>query len=303
MKFHVARLSFVSSAQRTLQKPEFEGNPIELTEKLLEENPNHAPKKRGFIGLYFGDFIFDTGRKLLAARLGKFKEVKITEYDERKKVFHDRKDASFPYVYLLWDKDEQAILVERDTSVFPNYEVLFRSIENHLNNLLKTYELRVSVTPLTERMDFWRSLREYAQGRGYLYEANFKLYMPNFFGNTQQNLKEILNAVKEDYNATEFSNQISNTDGRLNIQENDQKIDAALEWIMKGGGKWSIKGKKEEGKRKVTINSTKNAKTVETSVEIENYTPEGVAKIISSLKPEYSIKRGLVGNDVEKGDK
>jgi len=301
MKFHIARLSFVSSAQKILQKPEFEGTPIELAEKLLVENEWYTPKKSGFVGLYLGDFIFDPDRKLLAARLAKLKakEVKITKIDEHKKGFRDRIDESYPYVYLLWDRDEQAILVEKDMSIFPDYEVLFRSIENHLNNLLKRYELRVSVTPLTEKMDFWRFIHAYR----YLYEANFKLYMPNFFGNTQKELKELLDAVKEDYNATEFSNQISNTDGRLNIQENDPKTNAALEWIMKGGGVWSIKGKKKEGKRKVKITSTKNAKTVDTSVEIENYTADEMATIVSSLKREYSIKNGREENDVESENK
>lgn len=59
MKFHIAMLSFVSSAQKILQKPEFEGPPIELAEKLLMENVKYTPKKSGFIGLYFGDFIGD----------------------------------------------------------------------------------------------------------------------------------------------------------------------------------------------------------------------------------------------------
>ncbi|MCK4475125.1 MAG: hypothetical protein KAU16_00165 [Methanophagales archaeon] len=85
----------------------------------------------------------------------------------------------------------------------------------------------------------------------------------------------------------------------MEVSENDPKINATLEWIMKGGGVWSIKGKKEGGKRKVKITSTKNAKTVDTSVEIENYTAEEVATIISSLKKEYSIKSGREENDIE----
>lgn len=302
MKFHIARLSFVSSAQRILQKPEFEGTPIELAEKLLVENEWYTPKKRGFVGLYFGDFISDMDGKLLAARLAKLKAkaVKITKIDERKKGFRDRIDESYPSIYLLWDRDEQVIIVEKDMSIFPDYEVLFRSIEDHLNKLLVKYELRVSVVPLTERINFWRTIRKYVDG-GYLYDVKFKLYMPNFFSKTQESLKEIkeaLDAEKKDYNATESSRQISNPGGRLNIQENDKKTNAALEWITKGGGEWSINDKKKVGKGKA-INSTGNAKTVEISVKIENYTAEEAAKIISSLKPRYSIKSSREENDIE----
>ena len=288
MKVHIARMSFISSAQKTLFKPEFEGTPVELAEKLLVDNTQYIPKKkRGFVGLIFGGFIFDTDRRLLSAKLGKTKEIIIPKYDDDKKDFLDKKDTSYPHVYFLWDRDEQAILLEKNTSVFQNYETVLRSIEDHFNNQLAKHELRVFIEPLTEKTDFWRAIETYK----YLYEVTFKLHMPNLFGETQKDMKNILEIFRDRYNATGVSDQISNPDGRLNIPDDDSQVNTNLEWITKGGGSWSIRGKKVDAKRKVKITSTRSQNIkVEETVEIENYDVEEVKYILSILKPKYSEK-------------
>lgn len=178
MKVHIARLSFISPLQKKLSKSKFEGTPIELAEKLLVDHPRYSPKKkRGFVSLIFGGFIISTDGRLMSAKLGKPKEVKLPDYDNDKIDFLDKKGTLYPHVYLLWDRDEQVILIERDTSVFQNYETVLKSIEDHLNELLAEYELRVFIEPLTEKTDFWKAIRTYK----YLYGVNFELHMPNFF--------------------------------------------------------------------------------------------------------------------------
>lgn len=299
MKFHIARLSFVPSVQKVLVGPKFEGTPIELAEKLLVEHTQYTSKnKEGFTStsLIFAGFISGTDGRLLSAKLGKAKEVKLLDYDDDKKDFLDTERTSYPYVYLLWDRDEQVILIQKNTSVFQDYEAVLNSIEDHLNNLLAEYELRVFVEPLTEKADFWRTI----QMLKYIYEVTFELHMPNFLGETQKHLKEALETFREEYNATGVSTRISNPDGRLNILESDPQTNTDLEWITKGGGSWSINGKKEGEKKKTKITSTisRNIKTEETSIELENYTVEEVIAILSFFKPEYSVKN-VQGKDDE----
>jgi len=297
MKVHIARLSLVPSAQKTLVEPRFEGTRIELAERLLVEHTRYIPKKKqGFISLIFGGFIFETDGRLLSAKLGKAKEMKLLDYDDDKKDFLDMEYTSYPYVYLLWDRDEQVMLIERDTSVFRNYETVLNSIEDHLNNLLAEYELRVFIEPLTEKADFWRTIQMFK----YIYEVTFELHMPNFLGKTQGHLKEILKMFEEEYNATGVSTRISNPDGRLDIPEYDPQTNTNLEWITKGGGSWSISGKKEGRKIRTKITSTKsqNIKTEETSIEFENYNAGEVIAILSVLRPNYS-ERSVQGEDDE----
>lgn len=295
MKVHIARMSFISSAQKRLVKHEYEGTPVELAEKLLVDNTQYTPKnKKGFVGLIFGGFIFDTDGRLLSAKLGKSKEIMIPKYDDNKKDFLDKKDTFNPHVYFLWDRDEQVILLEKNTSIFQNYETVLRSIADHLNNQLAKYELRVFIEPLTEKTDFWRAINTYE----YLYEVTFELHMPNLFGETQKDIKNILEIFRETYNATGVSDQISNPDGRLNIPINDPQVSTKLEWITKGGGLWSIKGKKVDGKRKVKITSTRSQNIkVEETIEIENYDMEEIKSLLSILRPKYSVKKTQEDDD------
>lgn len=49
MKFHIARMSFIPSAQKTLLKPKYECTPVELAEKLLKNNPQYIrTKQKGY---------------------------------------------------------------------------------------------------------------------------------------------------------------------------------------------------------------------------------------------------------------
>jgi hypothetical protein len=300
MKFHIALLSFVPSVQKTLLKPEFKGTRIELAENLLKDNAKYIPRrgKRGYISLYFGDFLFGDDGRLLSARLGKSKDVILPKYDDSKQEYYTKEDKTYPHVYFLWDRDEQTILIERDTSVFWNYEVVLKSIEDHLNNLMNAYEIRVFIEPLTEKMDFWKAIKSYK----YLYEVNFELHMPNSLGKTLSAIKEALDMYKKDYNATGVSNQISNEDGRLKIPEDDQQVNANLEWITKGGGKWTTKGKKADGKRKAKITSTKSQyiRTEETTVELENYDIEEILVILAELRRKYSVFNKQSDNDEDR---
>jgi len=287
MKFHIARMSFIPSAQKTLLKPKYECTPVELAENLLKNNPQYIrTKQKGFISLYFGDFIFGDDGRLLSLKLGKSTDVILPKYDGGK--YHDEIEKIYPHVNFLWDRDEQVILIEKNTGVFRNYETVIKSIECHLNNLLAKFEYRIFIEPLTEKVNFWKVIQTY----DYIYEVNFELHMPNFFGKTQETIRDILKMYQGNYNATGISTKISNPDGRLIISENDPQINADLDWITEGGGAWYVKAKKEGSKKKATLTSTKsqNIKTEDTSIELENYNADEVISIFTAIRPKYSTK-------------
>jgi len=288
MKFYVARISFLPSAQRKLVKHETDMPPIELLAKLLVDNVEYVPKNRNYgIDLLFGNFIPpEPDDQLLAFKLGRHRAIEVSkyDYDYNRKEFLEISDTTQPNVLVLWDSSQQVILVERNTSVFHKYETVFKSIEYHFNNLVGSYELIVSVIPLTEEMEFWKFINMY----GDIYRINFQLIAPNFFGNTQKSVKDILDAVKEEYNAPELSTQIANPMGGIKVSDSDTKIISFLNWIKEGGGRWLIDVMGKRGK-KVTIKSSQNAKLVESLIDIENYTAEEAIAILESVKKEYQI--------------
>lgn len=288
VKFYVARISFLPSVQKRLVKHEIDMPPIDLLAKLLVDNVEYVPKNKNYgIDLLFGNFILsEPDNQLLAFKLGRSRAIEVSkyDYDYNKKEFLEISDTTQPNVLVLWDSDQQVILVERNTSVFPKYETVFKSIEYHFNNLVGSYELIVSVVPLTEEMEFWKFINMYRD----IYRINFQLIAPNFFGNTQKSVKDILDAVKEEYNAPELSTQIANPMGGIKVSDSDTKIISLLNWIKEGGGRWLIDVMGKRGK-KVTIKSSQNAKLVESSIDIENYTAEEAIAILELVKKEYRI--------------
>jgi len=260
---------------------------------LLKENNKYIPEKKGSIELYFGNFIFGDEDELLFAELGRSMDFKIPKYEDG--IFHDEVDEIYPHVHFLWNRSEQLILIEIKTSVFRSCESVIKSIEYHFNNLLEPYGYAVFIEPLTEKTDFWKAVHEYE----FMYEVNFELHMPNFLGKTQKDIKEVLNIFKEDNNATGISYKVSNRDGRLILPEDDPRINSNLEWITKGGGSWYIKGKKPGSAQKATIKSTKSQyiKTMETSIEFENYTAEEIISIFKDLNLDFAIAGVQVNDD------
>lgn len=230
MKYFVARIQFYKSEQKRLSKKESPEKPIELIERLLRENPEYKPEneKRG-IGLLFGNFMPNTG-ELVAARVGRSKEGLWEDYDIKAKKFIETPKTKFPSVLILWDSAEQAIIVERRTTIFPIIQSFFNSLENHFNSLLRPYEIRVSIIPLTRDIDFWNTIENYDE----IYSVTFDLRMPNFLGITNKSVKEILEHVRQENNGSELSTTISNENGTLKLIR-DSWVTPFVNWIKLGG--------------------------------------------------------------------
>ena len=265
MDYYLIRLSFNNLEQKRLSKKYFNCTRMELVEKLLIANSEYTTdRKRGIVNFHLGNFIFRDD-KLYFATLGKNKTLKIPKYNTTEKKHYKKPDISSPWVTFLVDRREQVFLIEKNTSVFPKFESLSNSIQEHLNNLLVDYDLSVSIAPISSTTDFWKFVSE----NECLYKMNLELFMPNLFGETNKSAERILSEVKETYNANTISSQIKNTEGELKISKNDSGINTWLDWIGKGGGKWILWGKKHKNKKRRKLSSTKDAKTFSSSIEID----------------------------------
>jgi hypothetical protein len=288
MKYFVARMSFYQSPQKAIDKIETKENPIDLLERLLREKPEYTPNKKKVyeekkgIALLFGNFIFYEGQ-LVAVKVGRGKETPWPDYDREERKFVKFSRTKFPNALMLWDRYEQAIIIEKNPQIFPIIQAFFNSLENHFNSLLRPYEITVSIIPLTTEIDFWNTIKQFDK----IYNVNFGLKMPNLFGHTNEALKETLEQFKNENNAEELSTKISNSNGSLKLAK-DSWITPMLKWITIGGGYWSIRCGKKSG-RSETITNTDNAKTIESTKELVEDNAEDANLIIESLKKEYQI--------------
>lgn len=283
MKFVIGRLSFSPLPQLNLFSKEQTGTPIELAEGILRTRVHYAPPSgRGF-GFKLGDFLTISGR-LVAAKLGVLRDITLRDYDESRRNFVESPNSSYDTLFLLWDRDQQVILLQHLTTVHRNSERLFEHIELHLNNGLHEYGLAVKIWVIPETKGFWRAL-------GYLdaiISVRLRLSMPNLFGKTQRTLRDWLTEVRDETNANEITTEVSNSEGHLVIKSDNRPLNEALNWIDKGGGEWSVAGRRGQG-RKITLKSSKTVKRAETQLQFQNYTSEEAIQILNSLKPEYLV--------------
>jgi hypothetical protein len=290
MEFIIAQLSFIKSKQIKFESISPSEKPIEILESRIKDKDRYIPRKMkaGKIPLYFGDFLFDENKQLLSIKLGRTRKTQTPKFQNGR--FLDKTEDTFPHVFLLWDRKEQAILIEKKVTIFYDYELVLKSLEDHFNNLISDLDVSVFLEPKSDTADFWKIIDE----NEYIYEVGFTLHMPNLFGNLQKPLKETLENLQKKYNNTEVTTQIANPEGNLTLNKTDPDINENLVWISKGGGSWEARvtkliNKRRDKKVKITSVSDKFLKVFSTTIEIENYSANEVKSIIRELKPAYGI--------------
>ena len=254
-------------------------DPIILAGKLLMDGPGSfdAPRNRqggitrGFMDFYVGIFLMDECERLIAFRIGRRKPVRISRYSD--KTFRETEEEDYPNATIIWIKDQQIILIEKLSQNLINIEALVNSLKEHLNKLLRVYDLEVSIALLTDRTTFWEVMSNYEK----IYNIEFILFSPNFIGDFHKDTKEILEELKSNYNANETTLSISNEEGNLTVQRENSIISKMLDWVVDGGGEWNVKVR-SEGK-KTTINSTLGSKSI--NLELDGYDVESVKNLVS----------------------
>lgn len=288
MKLLIAHISFIPLTQKKILTQEFKGKPIELAEIKLKENVLFIrTKTRYHVNLLFDNFILDTNGRLLGGKIGKDREMKLPKHDEL--GFHKDINRISPFVDFFWDSEDQFIFVEKNSSVFDDYEYVFNSIQTHLNKLLEPYDWAVFIEPITEKRDFWEAYTHFPL----VYDISFELHMPNLFGGSQKDLSESLKGINKEFNATSVSQTLSNSEGKLSLNKKDSFIETVLNWIINGAGSWTISGRMTPQQKKETITSKKSAtiKTEDLNVELENYSADEVKSIIQKVKPKIVAMR------------
>jgi len=232
-----------------------------LTAGLLRNNPIYnAPiqkgrKKRGFLDLFLGEFlpseseVKNEEHNLIAFKVGVKKFAKIGKYSEKK--FREEEVEDFPDSTVVWIIEHQLLLIEKSTKYNIGIDSVINSLEDHINKMLREYELVVSIILLTDKAAFWDVIKSNKE----IYEIEFALVSPNFIGDFHHNISDMLQNSKDVYNARKTTYRLSNEDGYLIIPDDDVMLSDMLGWVVDGGGEWKIKtgkmGKRMPPKRSI----------------------------------------------------
>ncbi len=237
--------------------------------------------KKGYSDLYMRGFLNGRDGRLLAFKVGRRKDVNINLLPNREEDFGTTEVEDYPNIVVIWFREQQIIFVERNPQVFSNFEVLIRSLEDHLARLLREYDLSVSIEPLSDYARFWDYIKKFSD----IYQIEFNLITPNFFG-ACMHARELLNSAKNNYNAKEVKMGISNDNGSLRVEQDDESTSQLVLWVGEGGGEWKIQGKKDD--KRITVRSTDGAKMV--SLELAGYDADSAVQFLKQVIPELNIK-------------
>lgn len=172
----------------------------------------------------------------------------------------------YPYIFFIFDENEQVILFEKNCNVFSNELVVFKYLINYLNRELFYHGLEIDIKPLTVKGIFWNLLESLEK----VYSINFSLKAPNFLGKSYKDLSGILRKEKEMSNANQVEYGISNANGELMITDKGN-YEAAIGWIEDGAGEWKIKAKPSgKGKRRRTYKNSEQLTLIDIEVELHN---------------------------------
>jgi hypothetical protein len=273
LTYYAAMLNFFKSRQEALVKSVSDKSPIVLAEELLINGPDHYNKprtrgtrhfERGLIDFCIGDFLTDESSRLIAFKIGRRKLKDKTEFS--KKRFKKVEIEDYPTTTILWGAEQQIIFIEKQTRDSIKIDSLINSFQSYLNGLLLAYGWSVSIALKTYESDFWKIVDQYPE----IYSVEFTLFAPNFIGDLSRDTKDLLNGIKESYNADETVMLISNKDAKLVLPKNDNVVAKFLSWIALGAGQWAAYVK-SNGKR-LLIKSTTASRTL--NKELDKYDKE-----------------------------
>ncbi len=288
LKYYIVLIQFYPRAQKSLNmdyRKSWEDNlplpPFELLEEFVVKNPIYY-KESGDTKkthLKFGNFTFNEKNWLLSSKLGKEEDSKDQKMDE-KGDFFEEPCTRYPHVSVIWDRSEQAILIQKNTSVFPKIQTLIDSLKSYFDTLLTEYDIITILSLKNSHEKFWDIISDCSK----IYKIEFTLNMPNFLGKTNQSIKEVLDDVQELYHSTSCKLSIMNEEGNIVASPEDMAIKNMENWVSAGGGKWEIEAERISTGSKGSVTSEEFPEILEYSDNEEFEEPKRIKIIIEKSR-------------------
>lgn len=185
-------------------------------------------------------------------------------------------DERLKHIMLFVHTGYQIILIERKTTAFQNMNAVLRHLEWYLRDRMRTFHYTVNLYPLAKSERFWETINS-ADG---IYELSLTVNAPNLFGGSQ-NLREVLQEIKDETNNDETTLEIKSTEGKLKVEKS--VFGHIVEYIATIGGKYFLKYKKE-GVTENRNNLDDNEKTHIVRHKDREYTEEELSDVEVKMK-------------------
>lgn len=200
------------------------------------------------------------------ASLAKYSHVNVEHSPEEN--FQIEAVESWPNVPIIINTSDdpeigQSIAIELDKAIFRSPIVQLKKLVEelaHRSIRIKGYE--IALHPITEIQDFWDVIKNY---KGNIHALTFEFSAPNLF-KTNDSLNDELRNAEDTFGMTNASIKLENSEGALNVPEDNKFVEQGLKYITDGGGEYRI-----QVKNKRTITSSESIRSTvidETEFEI-----------------------------------
>lgn len=139
-----------------------------------------------------------------------------------------------PYIYIIVDVKRQIFLFEDKTAVFQRPEYAASKIEYYLRGLFANNYITPSITPITDKKDFW----DFVDNADGVRELEVTLNAPNLFKGRHK-AEELAEEAKEEFNITDISIILRNKFNALKIVKDE--VAEYIKLASSGAGSYVVK--------------------------------------------------------------
>jgi hypothetical protein len=180
------------------------------------------------------------------------KEIIRKKKVEGEKSIDEVEDSELKTVNIFIDLSTQFVLIQKKTTEFNKTDQVKNSVESFFSSKIKEYYYTVKVDEIPNKTEFWKFIEENSNIRSLC----FKLNAPNFFfGNNDT--KEALTIIKEEYNNDEITLSMKNHQNELIVSDN---VSEFINYISTVGGEYSVEA--NTNGRKVFFRSKDSVRSI-----------------------------------------
>lgn len=173
-------------------------------------------------------------------------------------------DEDFPFVNVLIDLKSQKFLIQRNSSVFDNFDTSINVLKKIISKYLADFDAEINFYPITKETDFYY----YINNDDFkIYSVNFTLNSPNFLRGHSA-AEEFAREVKELSGCEVLEMNVKNGKGGINFDKDF--VNSLLEYISAGGGQWKMSYKFLDDTRRQNISSRSSGEFVKIQNDKKN---------------------------------
>jgi len=188
------------------------------------------------------------------------KEKSLTKHVEGDLDIKENVEEDYPFVYIIIDTISQAVLIQKNTSVFSKVETTKNRLTAILNEIIDSHSFTIMCDSISDKNQFWNAVETSTK----IFKLELCLKAPNLFGASVK-ANEYMEERKRELNINKMKVELDNDIGELKITRDN--MDDFIEYAAEGGGHYILDY--SDGQRRKKLSSSNNSKVIVLPSELD----------------------------------